>query len=153
MTIEANVERLIYHSSALLDETKYTDYMNLCDPEFRYQIVAYSPEIKQNMTWLDHDHEGMSQLIKNLPRHNTDPAALTRHLTVYSVDIDESENVAHAVSALQVFRTDPDGGATTLYAVGKQYDTINLKDGEPKLLARTIQLQTRQLGIGHHVPF
>ena len=31
----------------------------LCDADFRYTITAYSPEIRKEMIWLDHDKAGM----------------------------------------------------------------------------------------------
>ena len=56
-------------------------------------------------------------------------------------------------SALQVFRTSLDGGATELFAVGKLHDLISLSGEAPKLLAREVRLQTRMLGFGYHIPF
>ena len=67
--------------------------------------------------------------------------------------MDAAGNVAKVVSALQVFRTSLDGGATELFAVGKQYDTVALGASGPMLLDRRIHLDTRMLGIGYHVPF
>jgi methanesulfonate monooxygenase small subunit len=57
------------------------------------------------------------------------------------------------VSALQVFRTALDGGATELFAVGKIFDTVRLGAGGARLARRHIALDTRLLGIGSHVPF
>jgi methanesulfonate monooxygenase subunit beta len=57
------------------------------------------------------------------------------------------------VSALQVFRTQLDGGATELFAVGRLRDTVSLNGDVPKLARRTVRLDTRQLGYGYHVPF
>ena len=57
------------------------------------------------------------------------------------------------VSALQVFKTKLDGGATELFAVGKMYDSIDLSGDEPRLLDRNIRLDTRMLGVGYHIPF
>jgi methanesulfonate monooxygenase small subunit len=57
------------------------------------------------------------------------------------------------VSALQVFRTTLDGGATELFAVGRYLDSVKLNGGQPKLLKRVVKLDTRRFGIGHHTPF
>lgn len=148
------IDELIYRSCMLLDEKDFAGYLELCDPAFRYVITAYSPEIKKEMTWLEHDKEGMKMLFANLPKHNSDHSPLTRHATVYTVAVDEAQaGQAEAVSALQVFRTTLDGGATEFFAVGRLHDTIRLGPGGPKLMARRVQLQTRMFGIGYHIPF
>jgi methanesulfonate monooxygenase small subunit len=72
---------------------------------------------------------------------------------VYTVDVDAGGNEAKVLSALQVFRTALDGGATELFAVGHVHDTVKLGSGGPKLGARTVRLDTRLLGFGYHVPF
>jgi methanesulfonate monooxygenase small subunit len=105
------------------------------------------------MTWLDHDREGFATLLGNLPKHNSDHSPITRHATVYTVELAAGGNEAKVVSALQVFRTALDGGATELFAVGHFHDTVKLDGGGPKLGARTVRLDTRLLGFGYHVPF
>lgn len=147
------IEELVYKSCMLLDDQKYQDYLELLDDDFRYTITARSPEIRKDMVWLDHDRSGLQTLLTQLPRHNSDHSPLTRHATVYSVKVDEAKQAAEVVSSLQVYRTELDGGATALFAVGKYVDEIKLKDGAPKLSKRTVKLDTRMLGIGYHVPF
>jgi len=134
-----------------LDDRDYKGFLALCDPGFRYKVTAYSPEIRKDMVWLDHDRKGMETLFTNLPRHNSDHAPLVRHATVYTVKVDGQQ--AEVVSALQVFRTALDGGATELFAVARMVDTVKLDNGTPKLAQRLIKMETRQLGFGSHVPF
>lgn len=153
MSHRESIEELVYESGVRLDERDFKGYLDLCEDGYEYTIQAYSPEIKKDMIWLQHDKKGMELLFKNLPKHNSDHSSLMRHLTVYKVDVDETAGEANVVSGLQVFRTELDGGTTELYAVGKQHDTIKLNGGSPKLGNRTIRLETRNLGIGHHVPF
>lgn len=143
----------MYRSCLALDEKNFAGYLDLCDPAFHYAITAYSPEIRKEMTWLEHDKEGMKTLFTNLPKHNSDQSPLSRHSTVYTVEQDEAKQQAKVVSALQVYRTALDGGATELFAVGKVYDTITFNGGSPKLLDRNIRLDTRMLGFGYHIPF
>ena len=142
----------MYRSCLALDEKNFAGYLDLCDPAFHYAITAYSPEIRKEMTWLEHDKEGMKTLFTNLPKHNSDHSPLSRHSTVYTVEQDEAKQQAKVVSALQIYRTELDGGATTLFAVGKVYDTITFNGGSPKLLDRNIRLDTRMLGFGYHIP-
>ncbi len=149
----AAVEETIYRSALLLDAHDFEGYLSLCAPEFRYTIEAYSPEIRRQMIWFDHAKPELEVLFRTLPRHNSDHAPLTRHVTVYTVVLDEPTGAAEAVSALQVFRTALDGGETALFAVGKIYDVVRLESQGGRLLRRTIRLDTRLLGIGSHIPF
>ena len=147
------IEELVYRSCIALDEKNFKGYLDLCEEGYRYSITAQSPEIRKDMIWLDHDKQGMQSLFTNLPRHNSDHSPLTRHATVYTVEMDSAQQQATVVSALQVFRTDLDGGATELFAVGRYVDTVKMNAGAPKLLKRVVKLDTRQLGIGYHIPF
>jgi len=145
------IEELIYRSCLALDAGEYKAFLAMCENDFRYTIATYSPEIRRDMVWLDHDRKGMETLFGNLPKHNSDHSPLTRHATVYTVEIDG--DVANVVSALQVFRTLLDGGATELFAVGRFHDTVKLDGADAKLARRLVKLETRLLGYGYHVPF
>jgi methanesulfonate monooxygenase small subunit len=145
------VEELIYDSCMLLDRNDYKGFMALCHPQFHYKIVAYSPEIKREMAWLDHDRDELENLFNTLPKHNSDRSPLTRNAVVYKVAVDEARQQADVVSALQVYRTALDGGATQLFAVGKYFDTVSLAGDRPKLVNRKVALDTRDLGWGYHV--
>lgn len=153
MSTKQSIEELVYRSCLLLDDKDFKGYLDLCDPGFRYAIKAHSPEIRKDMTWLEHDKKGLETLFANLPRHNSDHSPITRHATVYTVEVDEKAKQAKVVSALQVFKTSLDGGITELFVVGKYCDTINLNGGSPKLANRVVKLDTRMLGIGYHIPF
>lgn len=147
------VEELIYRSCLLLDEKDFKGYLDLCDEQFRYTITTHSAEIRKDMTWLDHDKNGMTTLLTQLPRHNSDHSPLSRHATVYTVHLDAAKQQAEVVSALQVFKTALEGGVTELFAVGKYLDTVKLDGGKLLLLKRVVKLDTRMLGIGYHIPF
>ncbi|WP_309624399.1 aromatic-ring-hydroxylating dioxygenase subunit beta [Methylibium sp.] len=146
------ISELICRSCMALDAKDFNAYLALCDANYHYAITAYSPEIRKDMTWLEHDKAGMQLLFGNLPKHNSDQSPLSRHVTVYTITPVDDAKEARVVSALQVFRTSLDGGATELFAVGKLLDTVSLADGEPKLLDRNVKLQTRMLGFGYHIP-
>jgi len=147
------IEELVYRSCLALDEKNFKAYLDLCDADYRYSITAHSPEIRKEMIWLDHDKAGMQLLFTNLPRHNSDHSPLTRHVTVYTVDFDASQQQATVISALQVFRTTLDGSVTELFAVGRYVDAVKLSESAPKLLKRVVKLDTRQFGFGYHIPF
>ena len=147
------VAELVYRSCLALDAKDFTAYLGLCDEAFRYTITAHSPEIRKDMIWFDHDKPGLQSLFTNLPRHNSDQSPLTRHATVYTVEFDAAAQEASVVSALQIFRTKLDGGATELFVVGRYLDTVKLNGDAPRLLRRIVKLDTRQFGFGYHIPF
>ena len=145
------IEEVVYRSCLALDEKNFKAYLDLCDDDFRYTITAHSPEIRKDMIWLDHDKPGMQLLFANLPRHISDHSPLTRHAIVYTVEY--AGERAHVVSALQVFKTALDGGATELFAIGRYLDTVRFDGAAPKLTKRVVKLETRQFGFGNHIPF
>lgn len=152
MEARKTIEELIYKSCLVLDDKNFEGYLALCEPAFHYAITAYSPEIRKEMIWLEHDREGMQTLFANLPKHNSDHSPLTRHAVVYLVEEDDDGGGAKVTSGLQVFRTSLDGGATELFAVGKMVDTVAIGDDGPRLLDRKIRLDTRLIGFGNHLP-
>lgn len=147
------IHDVIYQTCLLLDDKNFNAFLDLCDEGFRYSITTHSPEIRKDMIWLDHDKKGMQTLFTQLPRHNSDHSPITRHATVYKVDVNEDRKEASVVSALQVYKTELDGGSTVLFAVGKYVDTIKLDGGKPRLAKRVVKLDTRMLGLGYHIPF
>lgn len=147
------VEELVYDTCMLLDAKDFKGFLGKCDQKFEYRLSAWSPEIRKEMTWLNHGRAEMEDLFDTLPKHNTDPSPLTRSAVVYKVSVDEGAKRASVVSALQVFKTAINGGVTQLYAIGKYFDTVALDGNAPRLLARHVKLDTRDLGWGHHIPF
>lgn len=152
-THRSGVEELVYESCMLLDAKNFAGFLDICEKDFEYKLTAYSPEIRNDMIWLDHDRAEMEDLFKTLPRHNTDPSPLTRNAVVYKVAIDAAAQRASVISALQVFKTAASGGVSQLLAIGKYHDTVSLEGERPRLLARHVKLDTRDLGWGHHIPF
>ena len=147
------VEELIYETCTALDQLDFSTYMGLCGDDFEYLLTAYSPEIQKNMIWLDNDRAEMQNLFDTLPRHNSDRAPLTRNAVVYKVQFDDEKKEANVVTALQVYKTLLNGGATHVFAVGKYYDTVSLAGDTPTLKKRHVKLNTRDLHWGSHVPF
>lgn len=149
----AAIEELIYESCMAMDQNDYAAFLKLCDKDFEYKLSAYSPEIRQEMAWLDHDRAEIEDLFNTLPKHNSDHAPLTRNAVVYKIAIDDANQRADVITALQIYRTAMNGGATQVFAIGKYYDTVSLKGEAPILVSRHVKLDTRDLGWGYHVPF
>jgi len=144
------IAQLVYAGVVLLDAKDFAGWLDLCDADFSYAIRAWSPEIRKDMTWLEHDRDGVTTLVRQLPRHNTDQSIFTRHVTVYTVNLDDTQDAASVVSAVSIYRTELDGGATALFAVGRYHD-VAVRSGNRWLLrSRELRLDTRSLGIGTH---
>jgi methanesulfonate monooxygenase small subunit len=150
--VDRAVRELVYKGCLLLDQSDFKGWLDLCTPDFHYTIAAYSPEIRRDMTWLDHDLEGMSGLVRLLPKHNSDLTPLTRHASVYTIESDEAGHEARVVTSVAIFATTLDGGVSQLYAVARYHDTVDLSSESPRLKRRVVRLETRGLGIGKHWP-
>ena len=153
MTAREIVQELVYRAALTLDEGDFNGFLALCAEDLRYTIGAYSPEIRKPITWLDADRTDLKTLFDTLPRHNSDHAPLARHVTVYTIEFRPDDGEAVVTSALQVFRTALDGGASELFAVGKIHDVVRVANGAGRLARRHIELSTRRLGIGSHIAF
>lgn len=153
------VRDAIYRATILLDSQKWDQWLELCDDNFKYAIKSWSPEINYDMTYLQLDRHGLASLIKLLPMHNTDHSPLTRHTTVYSVDVSEDGKTAKAISSVVVYQTMLDGinshvdsGESRLFLVGKYIDTMSIEGGTARFLNREVRLENRRLDKGSHWP-
>lgn len=146
---DREIERLIYRSCRCLDEEDFAGYLDLCAADFHYRITAHSPELRKEMVWLDHGRTGLAALFENVPTHLRRPARLFRQASVYDVTIKGAR--ATAETSLMVLATGFDG-KTEVLAAGRYEDSFELEGEAPLLLSRTVRLETRDLGIGSHVP-
>lgn len=152
----AAVRETIYRACLCLDDENFKGWLALCAPDFNYRIKTYSPEIRKEMTWLEHDREGLRALFALLGKHHLDHAVWFRQTILQRVT-QESQDTLRAVTQLAIFATSFDvgdvhveSGSTRLFAVGRYHDQINWSDGRWLLADRYVQLDTRQLGIGSH---
>lgn len=149
-------EELLYSSAAHLDERNWDAWLALTTPSFHYRIGAYSPEIRKQMTWLEHDRAGLVALFALLGKHHVDHAQWLRQLTLQQVE-QTAHDTLQTVSQLVVFATAWDvgdahveAGSTRVFAVGRYRDRLERHNGRWLLADRYVQLDTRQLGIGTH---
>jgi methanesulfonate monooxygenase subunit beta len=155
----ALVRETIYRSTILLDQQHWDEWLAHCDDAFHYAIRAWSPEINRDITYLSLDRNGLATMVKLLPKHNTDHSPLTRHTSVYTVDLDEAAKSAKAVSSVVVYQTLLDGinshvdaGESRLFLVGKYLDTLKIEDNKAKFLSREVRIENRRLDKGSHWP-
>lgn len=145
------VRPLIGRLSLALDDGRFDTFLGLCDDPFNYRILTWSPELKRQMTWLEHNREGLADLFNSLPGHLQRPGRLHRQVTVVTVDPSKEEDFLVVTSSFIVHHTHLEGQTQTL-AVGRYIDVINMSDEKILLTARDVMLDTRDLGIGLHVP-
>lgn len=149
---------LVCETCLHLNAGRWSDFLALCEPAaFKYSIVNFSPEIKKTQCWMKQDFAGLAKLLDLLPKHNSDRAQLTRHVTTYKTGRSSAPDTVSVVSHVTIFRTEWDAedshlqsGATSLYVVGKYVDEVVLKPSGAYLASRTVDLDTRQVGIGSH---
>ena len=141
-----------------LDRQDWDSWLVNCDDEFQYAIRAWSPEINKDLTYLALDRKGMANLVKLLPKHNTDHSPLTRHTSLYTVEYDGNGS-AKAVSSVIVYQNLLDGinshldaGESRLFLVGKYNDTFKIKDDTAKFVSREVRIENRRLDKGSHWP-
>ena len=153
------VRGTIYRASLCLDEGRWEDWLALCDEDFYYAIRAFSPEINYDMTYLDGKRADLATITEMLPKHNSDHSPLARHTVVYTVDVDEEQQTASAVSSFAVHKTELDGinshvlaGESNVFLVGKYRDQFRIASGQPLFVERIVQLDTRRLDKGSHWP-
>jgi methanesulfonate monooxygenase small subunit len=159
MDVSARVRDTIYQATLLLDGQKWEQWLELCDEQFEYAIKSFSPEINYDMTYLQLDRSGLANMIRLLPKHNTDHSGLTRHTSVYTVEVSEDTRSARAVSSVIVYQNMLDGinshvdaGESRLFLVGKYLDTFKIEDGRTSFLTREVRLENRRLDKGSHWP-
>lgn len=145
-----DINRLIYASAMKLDAEDFKGFLHHCGESFRYAIKAYSPELGKEMTWLDHGRKGMQGLFAMLPQHVRMKGRFKRHVSVYSVDRQE-DGRAKAHSSVLLIHTDPEGNSK-LFAAAQYFDVIDVSGEAPRLVERVVQLETRELGPGMHIP-
>lgn len=158
--INLQIRDFICRTSIALNNCSWDEFINMCNPSsFHYSIENYSPEIKKRQFWMRQDFEGIKHLLSLLPKHNSDHAQLTRHITPYQVKkIPEKPNSYEVISQLVIYRTEWDSdnahlksGATSLYVVGKYLDKVSAVNDGLLLLSRIVDLDTRQVGTGSHL--
>lgn len=153
------VKDTIYRSCLLLDDEKWSEWLDLCDDGFQYSIKAWSPEINYDMTYFSANHSHLVTMTEQLPKHNTDHSPLKRHSTVYTVDVDEDGKTATAVTSLIVYQNMLDGenshldsGENRLFLIGKYLDKLKIENGRATFLEREVRIDTRRLDKGSHWP-
>ncbi len=143
------IVNFIQKSCWMLDEEDFDGFLSLCSKDFLYKITAFSPELNKEMTWMDEDYEGLKNLLGMVPEHLTRLGKFTRHVTIGQT-LRGNEEIIIKSSFIAV-HTDLNG-KSNIFGVGRYNDKIISRDKDVFLLSREAHLETRDLGIGSHVP-
>lgn len=152
------VRAAIYRTAVLLDDQKVEEWLSsLCTSDFVYTITTYSHEIRREQEWFGGTRVELLDMQRMMRRHNTDHSPLSRHVSVYTVDLGDDGTSAAAVSWVSIYVTMLDGvnahldsGETRLFCIGKYHDRFDLAGPQPLLQSRTLRLDTRRMDRGSH---
>jgi methanesulfonate monooxygenase subunit beta len=151
MSSDQAIREVVYRACTALDTEDFDAFMAQCAPDLDYRVTAYSPEIRKEMIWMDQDYEGMKALLEMVPQHLKRLGTLKRHVSVYFVDRNEGAGTAAVTSSFIVTHTDPEG-RSQLFVAGTYYDEVDCSGDRCLLKKRKAHLETRDLGIGSHIP-
>lgn len=141
---------LVATACLALDEEDFCSFLACCSDDFHYTIRVHSPELRRDMTWLEHDLAGMQGLLEGVRDHLRRQGRLLRHLGA-SVLVEASAQHTVLDTSVLVLHTDLEG-VTRVWAAGRYRDAVAAGADGARLLNRRVQLHTRDLGTGSHVP-
>lgn len=157
-SVHDKVRDAVYRACVLLDDEKWSDWLQLCDPSFEYEITAWSPEIQKDMIYFSGNWDALKAMTDMLEKHNTDHSPLRRHATVYTID-ENDDGTLLAVSSLAVYQNMLDGinshidaGESHLFIIGRYVDSLRVEDDRAVFMHRKVALDTRRLDKGSHWP-
>ena len=135
-----------------LDREAWNAFLSMCAPGFEYRVTAHSYELDENMIWLVHDLDGLRHLFDVLPEQlGRKGTRMLRHVSFIGIEPGTAEGQVVATSKVIAIRTSPEG-VSELFAAGRYIDLVDVAGASPLLLRRETRLDTRELGIGSHVP-
>lgn len=147
----ADVRDYLNYICRLLDAEKYSQWLELCSPDFRYVIQTYSPELRREVLWMDKDRQSLATLCEQLPQHEKYPGSLRRMIGWTVVVQRQSPDTLFVESAFTAYHTDQ-YGTSILFCTGMYVDQISAEVGRFTLRSRLVQMDTRRLPFGSHVP-
>ncbi len=149
----ASVNAAIGRSCHLLDDERFDEWLAVCTQDVSYSIRTYSPEIRREMTWLQHDRAGLEQMLSTLRLHQRDSGTLFRHPSVLQME-NGVDGTLKSMTAVLIYRTTQDG-ISSLFAAARYFDEWEAGSVQLLLKTRRVQLVTRVLMSdtgGSHVP-
>ena len=141
--------QVVRTTAALLDAEDLDGWLALFAPESLYEIKAYGPEIRADMSWWHSDRGELEKILAEAKLHVRDPGRRLHLVTPISAEI--ADGRATALSHFAIMRTDPDGNSA-VYAAGR-YEDVFVKSGRRWLYeSHCAVLDTRKLEPFTHLP-
>ena len=140
---------LIRATAARLDEERLDDWLALFAAESRYEINAYGPEIRADMSWWNSNREDLARILSEVKEHVRDPGRRLHLVSPISVEI--TGDRAAALSHFGILRTDTEGNSA-VYAAGRYEDSLVKQDGQWLYERHRVVLDTRKLEPFTHLP-
>ena len=146
---EAAIFQLIRNTAAQLDDENLNDWLDLFAPESRYEIMAYGPEIRADMSWWNSNRAELEKILAEAKQHVRDPGQRLHLVTPVSANL--SGDRATALSHFAIMRADPDGNSA-VYAAGRHDDAFVKRNGHWLYEVHCAVLDTRNLEPFTHLP-
>lgn len=152
LMLQHEVEKFLAYEAELLDERKFTQWLDLLSDDLRYWMPLarnfkfgqadkeYTREQK-DAAWFDEDKKTLGQRVKQIlggDHWAEEPASRTTHF-VASVRVDRAEGDEVNVKSRFVVYTNRNERETQLY-VGKREDVLRRHDSAFRIARRTIYL-------------
>lgn len=146
------IEQAVRHGCLLLDGEYYDEWLATCAPEFEYSIRAFSPELRNEVVWLDKRRDGLGVLFKQLGTHERYKGQFRRVVggTVL-LQADAANGSFLVESSMTAYHTDLHG-TSGLYCAGRYRDEFRFEAGVVLMTSRRAMLDTRRLPFGSHIP-
>lgn len=149
---EEEIRDLLQRVADALDREAWDEFLSMCAPEFEYRVTAHSYELDEDMIWLIHDLDGLRHLFEVLPEQlGRKGTRMLRHVSFVAIEPGEADGQMVATSKVVAVRTSPEG-VSELFAAGRYIDVVDIAGAALRLIRRETRLDTRELGIGSHVP-
>jgi 3-phenylpropionate/cinnamic acid dioxygenase small subunit len=144
-----DLRRLVHQSGRLLDDRRYSEFVELFAADGSYKVEVKAPELPEKMVWMALARNELSERFASVPEHEWRFLEQTRLISVDTIEV--SGDDAQTCATVAVFHTD-DVGRTECYAVARYDDTWRRVEGRWRLRTRTVALKTRLLAIPSPLP-
>ncbi len=149
MTDRDAVFDLVRATAAKLDEEALADWLALFAPQSVYEIIAYGPEIKAQMSWWHSSRDELAAILEEIPEHVRDPGKRLHLVSPISAEV--AGDRADALSHFAIMRTGRDG-KTAVYAAGRYEDHLVRPNRRWLYERHRVVLDTRILEPFTHLP-
>lgn len=133
-----------------LDDERFDRFLDRCRPEINYRIVTNSPDLGQDMTFMDLEGDELSTLLGTVEQHVRPSDKMLRHTSkpmIQSVD----GSLVSCQTKVVIYHVDGSGDPG-IYAIGRYDDAFIVTEAGPMLLRRDVVLTSRRFPFGSHVP-